>query len=113
MVIPGVLFLGVILYLIANLIAYCAFALDKRKARHTTWRIRENTLLSLAFLGPAGAFCAMKIWHHKTQKIKFYLVPVFLVLHLSVIAYLAVSFLQPGTTGSNHASLIPGFAIFS
>jgi uncharacterized membrane protein YsdA (DUF1294 family) len=93
MVIPGVLFLGVILYLIANLIAYCAFALDKRKARHTTWRIRENTLLSLAFLGPAGAFCAMKICRHKTQKIKFYLVPVFLVLHLVVTAYLAITFL--------------------
>jgi len=113
MVIPGVLFFVVILYLMANLLAFCAFVLDKRKAQRSSWRMRENTLLALAFLGPAGAFCAMKICRHKTQKIKFYLVPIFLVLHLAVIAYLAIIFLQPENPGSNHASLIPGFAIFS
>jgi uncharacterized membrane protein YsdA (DUF1294 family) len=80
----------------ANLLAFGAFALDKGKARRSAWRISENTLLALAFLGPAGGFCAMRLYRHKTHTIKFWLVPVFLVLHIAVIAYLAGIVLQPG-----------------
>jgi uncharacterized membrane protein YsdA (DUF1294 family) len=79
------------LYLCVNLIAACAFAWDKRKAKKDTWRTSENTLLVLAFLGPFGAFGAMRLFRHKTRKIKFWLVPFFLVLHLAVIGYLVIT----------------------
>ncbi|MGB7788398.1 DUF1294 domain-containing protein [Methanoregula sp.] len=113
MVIPNVLFFVVVLYLVSNILAFGAFAFDKWKAQRTAWRISENALLALAFLGPFGGFCAMRLYRHKIHKIKFYLVPVFLVIHLAIIVYLAGMLLQPGMNGSNHASLIPGFAIFS
>jgi uncharacterized membrane protein YsdA (DUF1294 family) len=77
-----------VLYLVVNLFAFGAFAFDKWKAQRTAWRISENTLLALAFLGPAGAFSAMRFFRHKTRKPKFYLVSVFLIIHLVIIAYL-------------------------
>ena len=44
-------------------------------------------LLALAFFGPFGALAAMKLFHHKTRKMKFYLVPLFTAFHLSIILY--------------------------
>lgn len=67
-----------------------AFAWDKRKSKRSNHRIRENTLLMLAFLGPFGAFIAMQVFRHKTQKVKFWLVPFFLILHLGLIIWFAV-----------------------
>jgi len=75
-----------------NLIAACAFAGDKRKAKKDTWRTSENVLLVLALLGPFGAFLSMRLFRHKTRKIKFWLVPLFLVLHFGVIGYLFVTY---------------------
>ena len=80
------------LYLSLNLIAACVFAGDKRRAKTDSWRTTENTLLVLAFLGPFGAFLSMRFFRHKTRKIKFWLVPFFLVLHLGVIGYLIISY---------------------
>ena len=79
------------LYLCVNLIAACAFAWDKRKAKRNSWRTSENTLLVLAFLGPFGAFFSMRLFRHKTHKIKFWLVPFFLVLHLAGIGVLVIT----------------------
>jgi uncharacterized membrane protein YsdA (DUF1294 family) len=87
MVIPYLLVFTII-YLVANLLAFGAFAIDKWKAHRASWRISENILLALAFLGPVGGFCAMRLCRHKTQKIKFYLVSVFLVIHLVIIVYI-------------------------
>ena len=80
--------LFIVLYLCVNLVAAWAFAWDKHTARNNTWRMSEGTLLGLSFLGPFGAFGAMKLFRHKTQKMKFSLVPLFLSIHLVVIAYL-------------------------
>lgn len=74
-------------YLLLNLAAGAVFALDKRRAQKNRWRISENTLLLLALMGPFGAYCSMQIFRHKTDKIKFWLVPVFLVLHLVLILW--------------------------
>ena len=76
------------LYLGLNLIAALAFAYDKSRAKRNTWRTSEDVLLGLAFLGPFGAFLSMQVFHHKTRKLKFFLVPVFLVLHGAAILYL-------------------------
>jgi len=69
------------LYLLVNIISFVLFANDKRKARNKNWRTRESVLLTSAFFGPFGAYAAMKIFRHKTQKNKFYLVPFFLLMH--------------------------------
>ncbi len=78
------------LYVLANVVAFIGYAHDKRAAERGAWRTKESTLLLAAILGPFGAYAAMQRLRHKTQKMKFRLVPVFAVVHVAVIAYLAV-----------------------
>ncbi|MCH4167204.1 MAG: DUF1294 domain-containing protein [Megasphaera sp.] len=55
-----------------NIIAFAAFGIDKYKALHHSWRIRERTLLILALLGGSiGAIIGMIVFHHKTRHLKF------------------------------------------
>lgn len=74
---------------VANLVAFVAYGLDKHKARRHRWRIPEATLLWMAALGGSlGAWLGMNVWHHKTQHLRFRLiVPLCLVLHLFLICY--------------------------
>ena len=60
-------------YLIAiNFIAFAAFGLDKARAEAGQWRIREDTLLTLAFLGGfPGALAGRRLFRHKTRKASF------------------------------------------
>jgi len=73
------------LYAVLNSIAFLLFAHDKRRAKNNAWRTPENRLLLIAAFGPFGAYGAMLIFRHKTRKLKFYLVPVFLIIHSVVI----------------------------
>ncbi|EHQ34486.1 DUF1294 domain-containing protein [Methanoplanus limicola] len=82
-----------LIYIIINIISFFLFAYDKRRAKKEAWRIKESTLLASAFFGPFGAYSAMKIFRHKTQKKKFYLVPTFLLIHLSLIAMIIAGYL--------------------
>lgn len=77
----------IIYYTVINLVAFTAYGIDKRKARKGKWRIPERILIFLAFLGgDIGALSGMKLFHHKTKKMKFrVLVPMFLVVHLILI----------------------------
>ncbi|MGA2162013.1 MAG: DUF1294 domain-containing protein [Methanoregula sp.] len=82
--------LGVItLYLLANIAVFFLYAYDKHTARADGWRIPERVLLVAALIGPFGAYGAMRLFRHKTQKIKFWLVPMFLILHIAGILYIA------------------------
>ncbi len=82
----------IVLYLCVNLIAAWSFAWDKHSAKKNRWRTSESTLLVLSFLGPFGAFGAMRLFRHKTLKTKFSLVPFFLAIHIAVIAYLFLTY---------------------
>ncbi|PKL69755.1 MAG: DUF1294 domain-containing protein [Methanomicrobiales archaeon HGW-Methanomicrobiales-1] len=73
------------LYAILNTGAFLIFANDKRKAKNNAWRTPENLLLVVAALGPFGAYAAMLLFRHKTRKLKFFLVPVFLIVHVVAI----------------------------
>jgi uncharacterized membrane protein YsdA (DUF1294 family) len=79
----------ILLFFVAmNIIAFLAFVWDKHKAQEGMWRTRESTLIGLAFFGPFGATLGMQLVRHKTQKLKFKLVYIFLILHIIVIGYL-------------------------
>lgn len=77
----------ILLYLVLNIFSFLTFADDKMKAKSNSWRTSEKRLLVYAFVGPIGAFAGMKLLRHKTQKIKFKVVYLFLLLHILIIGY--------------------------
>ncbi|MFA5313177.1 MAG: DUF1294 domain-containing protein [Methanomassiliicoccales archaeon] len=74
--------------LVFNVIAFLLFGIDKSRARKGKRRISEATLLMSALLGPFGAYLGMRSFHHKTKKLKFVLVPLFMVVHVAIWIYL-------------------------
>lgn len=70
---PGFLVLCLAGYLtLANLLAYAAFALDKKRAKRGEWRVPERALLMLAMLGGwLGAKLGQHRLRHKTRKRPF------------------------------------------
>ncbi len=82
----------IIYYLLTiNLLTFVTYGIDKYKARHKHWRVREASLLLLAALGGSpAALLAMHLFRHKTQHNKFrYGVPGILIVQvlLVVLAY--------------------------
>ena len=81
-----------IYYLLAvNVLTFIIYGVDKWKARRGRWRVPEATLMGLAALGGSvGAWLAMQLVRHKTQKKKFrYGVPALFVLQVAaVVCYL-------------------------
>lgn len=77
-------------YLIAvNLLTFATYGIDKYKARHARWRVREASLLLLAALGGSiGALLGMHLFRHKTQHKKFrYGVPLILLAQVAVAVF--------------------------
>lgn len=81
-------FIILAVYIVLNIIAFVSYVWDKHKAKEDMWRTKESTLIILAFFAPFGATLGMLAVRHKTRKLKFKLVYIFLVLHIIVIAYL-------------------------
>ena len=78
----------VIWLVLVNLTAFILYAADKSYAKKGKRRIPEKTLLLWAWLGGSiGAFLAMRIFHHKTRKAKFYAVPVLMVLEILICIF--------------------------
>ena len=63
------------------------FGVDKLQSKKRGWRIPESRLLLAAFFGPFGAYAGMLLFRHKTRKIKFLLVPIFLIIQVVLIVY--------------------------
>ena len=82
--------IGIAVYLLLNLISAIMFARDKKKAIKGEWRTTEKALLISALFGPFGAVISMHLAHHKTNKAKFKLVYLFLILHVAIIAVLII-----------------------
>ncbi|HOB37641.1 MAG TPA: DUF1294 domain-containing protein [Methanomassiliicoccaceae archaeon] len=74
-------------YVIINVVAFMMYGVDKLRSKGRR-RTRERTLLAAALVGPFGALAAMRLFRHKTRKPKFFLVPIFLALHLVVVVLL-------------------------
>ena len=79
-------FMILVYYLILiNVAAFILYGADKSFAKKGARRIPERTLLLWAWLGGSiGAFLGMRIFHHKTQKPKFKVVPVLMVLEIVI-----------------------------
>ena len=84
------LIIALIVYAVLNVISMMMFFSDKRKAVKGEWRTTEKALLISAFFGPFGATIGMHLAHHKTNKAKFKLVYLFLIIHIAVIAVLII-----------------------
>lgn len=79
-----------IYYLLAvNVLTFIVYGVDKWKARRGRWRVPEATLMGLAALGGSvGAWLAMQLFRHKTQKKKFsYGVPALFVLQVAAVLF--------------------------
>ena len=68
-----------------NIVSLTVYGIDKWKSKRNSWRIPESRLLLVAFFGPFGAYMGMLLFRHKTRKVKFLLVPLFLLVQLSLI----------------------------
>lgn len=63
-----------IVYVVASLVAFTAWGIDKFLARSRSRRISERSLLILVWLGGAfGALLGMLLFRHKTRKGYFWL----------------------------------------
>ena len=84
-----------VLYLIImNLIGVAVMAIDKYKAQKGYWRIPENTLFLVTFLGGGiGTITGMYLFRHKTKKLKFTIgFPTILILEIVLIIYCIIKF---------------------
>lgn len=70
-----------------NSFAYIAYGIDKNKAIKGGWRIPESTLLAYSIIGGGvGSIIAMKVFRHKTEKLKFVIgVPLLTLLSIGGI----------------------------
>lgn len=73
-----------------NVITFVVYGIDKLKAKKGKWRVPETTLLLLAIVGGSvGAWCGVKVWHHKTMHAKFkYGIPLIMAMQAGLLVYL-------------------------
>lgn len=69
-----------------NLLGFLLMGWDKYLAKKKEWRISEDNLLGIAFLGGAlGTYIGMFVFHHKTKKKHFLiLLPIFIFLNIGI-----------------------------
>ena len=60
-----------VLIILANIVCFLLYGIDKFKAKKNLWRISEKTLLLWGAAAPFGGIAGMKFFRHKTQKAKF------------------------------------------
>jgi len=84
---------GVIYSIVINIITFLAMFIDKKKAEKEKWRIKESTLLLLSVLGGSiGGILGMYIFHHKTQKPRFFIgLPVIIILQILLIIAIKIT----------------------
>lgn len=70
---------------VISLVSVIVTIVDKLKAVHNGWRIKESTLLILSALGGSAAmYITMHLIRHKTRKMKFMLgIPAIFILQVA------------------------------
>ena len=76
-----------------NILASFITILDKIKAKHNKWRIKESTLITLAVAGGSiGEYITMLIIRHKTKHKKFTIgIPLIITIQI-IIFYIVLKF---------------------
>ena len=76
---------------IINIIAFCLYGIDKKRAKKGQWRISEKTLLlSAVFGGSIGALLGMYVFRHKTRHWYFrWGFPLLLLLQVALVIWLS------------------------
>ena len=70
-------------FIFLNLFAFFLFFLDKRNAIKHKYRFSENLLLFFCTIGGCfGFYFGMIVFHHKTKKRKFVLIPFLCILYV-------------------------------
>lgn len=80
--------LGIIYFILINIVGFALMGIDKKKAVRQKWRIPERTLFATAlFGGSIGSIIGMEVFRHKTKHFSFRAgMPAILILQI-VIAY--------------------------
>ena len=70
-----------------NLISFLAFGFDKYKANRDKWRLKNDFLLGLSFIGGAiGGLIGMKVFRHKTKKSYYKMgLPLMILMHILLL----------------------------
>ena len=76
--------------LLINALGFWLMLIDKWKAKHNRWRIKEATLMGVAALGGSvGSLLGMYTVRHKTRHLKFTVgIPLILVVQIFAAIYL-------------------------
>lgn len=79
--------------LVINSIGFLSMYIDKIRAKKGKWRIKEWTLLTIAFLGGGiGSLIGMYKFRHKTKKPRFYIgIPTIVILEIFMIIYCLIA----------------------
>ncbi len=82
----------IVYIIILNILGYLIMYIDKRRAKKQQWRISEQTIFLITFLGGGiGTTLGMYTFRHKTKKIKFIIgLPLITIIEIVVIIYINV-----------------------
>lgn len=71
-----------------NILTFLVYGMDKNKAKNKKYRISEYHLLVLSFFGGCfGALLGMKVFHHKTKKVKFWILNFLFIIIWVIILF--------------------------
>ncbi len=78
-----------------SIIGFIIMRYDKQKAKKGEWRVSEFTLLIIAILGGSvGILFGMRMFRHKTKKVKFFIgIPLIIIIQAVALAKL-IPFLE-------------------
>ena len=84
-------------FIIMNIITSILYFSHKRKAIKHRWRISETILIAFSFAGGSiGAFTAMKLFRHKTKRLKFKIsIPLAIILHILLFIVIINKIIKP------------------
>lgn len=84
----------VVLYGGMSIVTFVAYALDKRAAASSGWRVAEGSLLALGLAGGwPGAIVAQQVFRHKTVKVSFQVV-FWVTVVVNVVAFVVFAWVS-------------------
>lgn len=84
----------IIVFFILNVLSFALMSIDKYRAIHKHWRIREKTFFILAAIGGSiGILFGMYILRHKTKHMSFVIgIPAIIIIQFAMILYIFKAF---------------------